>query len=297
MSMSNIVYTENTAKRGFEQRFANNGMSLFLSRDNGEINSEIQLGLPLGIIQFYFALEGPLNFHFGPQYSKQLSEGHYYFMYNPQKELDFKIKTDKGVRWVAMYTTIEELHGLFVNSGSQLPFLKGDNANMPLYDEKELSSQVKWTLESLFTADLSPQSLKIFSRGKILEVIALHFDQRSEANAACPFLCDESVRLKIKQAKQELVNRMTAPPSIAQLALEVGISEYKLKSGFKEMYGNTVGGYLLNYKMNSAKTILDQGRKQVSVVAYELGYGSASHFISAFKKKYGITPKKYVQQL
>ena len=53
----------------------------------------------------------------------------------------------------------------------------------------------------------------------------------------------------------------------------------------------------MNYKMNSAKTILDQGRKQVSEVAYELGYGSASHFISAFKKKYGITPKKYAQQL
>jgi AraC-like DNA-binding protein len=48
--------------------------------------------------------------------------------------------------------------------------------------------------------------------------------------------------------------------------------------------------------MNSAKTLLDQGRSQVSEVAYALGYGSASHFISAFKKKYGITPKKYVQQ-
>ena len=124
----------------------------------------------------------------------------------------------------------------------------------------------------------------------------MHFDQKNEANAACPFLRDETIRLKIKQAKQELVNRMTAPPSIAQLAIEVGISEYKLKSGFKEMYGNTVGGYLLDYKMNSAKTLLDQGRLQVSEVAYTLGYGSASHFISAFKKKYGITPKKYVQQ-
>ena len=296
MSINNVVFIGNTDKRCFEERFADNGMSLFLSSDTRNAISDIELSIPFGVVQFYFALEGPLNFHFGPQYSKQLSEGNYYFMYNPKKELDFTIKTDNGARWVAMYTTIDELHGLFVDTGSLLPFLKGENANKPLYDEKELLSQVKWTLESLFTSDLSPQSLKIFSRGKIFEVIALHFDQKNEANAACPFLRDETIRLKIKQAKQELVNRMTAPPSIAQLAIEVGISEYKLKSGFKEMYGNTVGGYLLDYKMNSAKTLLDQGRSQVSEVAYALGYGSASHFISAFKKKYGITPKKYVQQ-
>ncbi|MFV0238207.1 MAG: helix-turn-helix domain-containing protein [Flavobacteriales bacterium] len=31
----------------------------------------------------------------------------------------------------------------------------------------------------------------------------------------------------------------------------------------------------------------------VQDVAYEIGYDNPSHFISAFKKKYNITPKKY----
>jgi AraC-like DNA-binding protein len=49
--------------------------------------------------------------------------------------------------------------------------------------------------------------------------------------------------------------------------------------------------------MNSAKALLDSRNYQVSEVAYALGYGNPSHFITAFKKKYQITPKKYLQQL
>ena len=94
-----------------------------------------------------------------------------------------------------------------------------------------------------------------------------------------------------------MIERITQPPSIAELALDVGISEYKLKSGFKEMYGNTVGGFILDYKMNTAKSMLGFSKLPVSEVAMHSGYGNPSHFITAFKKKYQITPKKYLQQL
>ena len=34
---------------------------------------------------------------------------------------------------------------------------------------------------------------------------------------------------------------------------------------------------------------------KVNEIADELGYNSPSHFIDAFKKKFGVTPKKYQQ--
>jgi AraC-like DNA-binding protein len=218
-------------------------------------------------------------------------------MYNPQKDLVFDLIPNKVAKWVAAYTTVDKLHTLFVDESDVLTFLNGENAAKPLYDERECSSSVKWALESLFTSELSAASRKIFAKGKLLEVLALHFDRRSEDTEACPFLRDEKTRTQIKSAKNVLIERITQPPSIAELALDVGISEYKLKSGFKEMYGNTVGGFILDYKMNTAKSMLDSRNYQVSEVAYALGYGNPSHFITAFKKKYQITPKKYLQQL
>ena len=298
MTVNDIQLTENTAERSFMHLFAENGLSMY--QGFGDVEDEqpvIACKVPSRIIQFYFSLEGSLTFQFSPHYQKELAAGQYFFMYNPQKELAFNLMPTSGSKWVACYTTVDKLHAMFVEGSSVLSFLNGENAAKPLYDERECAPAVKWAFASLYNNDLSPSSQKIFAKGKLLEVLALHFDQRSEDVEACPFLRDETIRTQIKSAKNILIERLTAPPSIAELALEIGISEYKLKSGFKEMYGNTVGGFVLDYKMNSAKAMLDSRKYQVSEVAYSLGYGNPSHFITAFKKKYQITPKKYLQQL
>ena len=67
----------------------------------------------------------------------------------------------------------------------------------------------------------------------------------------------------------------------------------KLKTDFKEFYGVPVFTFLLNYKMELAKTLLIEQQFNVNEIASKLGYSTSSHFISAFKKKYGNTPKQY----
>jgi AraC-like DNA-binding protein len=46
--------------------------------------------------------------------------------------------------------------------------------------------------------------------------------------------------------------------------------------------------------MEYARQLLDNGQNNVNEVGLKVGYSTASHFISAFKKKYGTTPKKYL---
>ena len=64
--------------------------------------------------------------------------------------------------------------------------------------------------------------------------------------------------------------------------------------GFKEIYGDTVFGFLLSHRLDHARVLLDAAKLQVNEVAYQIGYSNPSHFIAAFKKKFGITPKKYL---
>jgi AraC-like DNA-binding protein len=42
--------------------------------------------------------------------------------------------------------------------------------------------------------------------------------------------------------------------------------------------------------------LLDTGKYKVNEVAFQIGYTNPSHFIAAFRKKFGITPKKYLMQ-
>jgi AraC-like DNA-binding protein len=71
------------------------------------------------------------------------------------------------------------------------------------------------------------------------------------------------------------------------------LNEYQLKVGFKEIYGTTVYGYVMDSKLQKSRLLLDSGRYSVNEVAFQIGYQNPSHYIAAFKKKFGTTPKKY----
>lgn len=78
-----------------------------------------------------------------------------------------------------------------------------------------------------------------------------------------------------------------------ELSKQHGLNEYQLKVGFKEIYGSTVYGYVMDAKLQKSRLLLDSGRYSVNEVAFQIGYQNPSHFIAAFKKKFGTTPKKY----
>ena len=141
MTINDINLTQNTAERSFVYEFAENGLSLYtgLDQKSNEVRG-VQCEVPSRIIQFYFCLEGKLAFHFSPHYQKQLQSGHYFFMYNPEKELSFDMTPDLGSKWVAAYTTVDKLHSLFVDEAEVLTFLNGENAAKLLYDEREYSA-------------------------------------------------------------------------------------------------------------------------------------------------------------
>ena len=136
---------------------------------------------------------------------------------------------------------------------------------------------------------------RLYLKGKVYELLSLYFNP-SEATdiAECPFLVDEENVRKIRNAKQIMLERMVDPPSLTDLANEIGLSLKKLKEGFKQLYGSTVYQFVLDHKMNHARQLLGSGSYNVNEVAIQLGYSNSSHFIEAFKKKFGTTPKKYL---
>jgi AraC-like DNA-binding protein len=96
----------------------------------------------------------------------------------------------------------------------------------------------------------------------------------------------------IVYAREYIMNHLDLPPSLPELAKIIGVNEYKLKRGFKEMFGNTVFGFLADARLEIAKNDLLETRKSSTEIASTLGYSSPQHFSHAFKKKFGISPNK-----
>jgi AraC-like DNA-binding protein len=78
--------------------------------------------------------------------------------------------------------------------------------------------------------------------------------------------------------------------SLQQLTRKFCINSFKLKHGFKQLFGNSVMKQVDEHKMNYARTLLQRGNIAVNDVADELGYNHYNNFSTAFKRKFGYSP-------
>ena len=153
-------------------------------------------------------------------------------------------------------------------------------------------------LNQLINFNLNPSTKSLYFKGKAYELLSLYFNRTGEADVEqCPFLVNEENVLKIRKAKDIILENMAEPPSLQRLADQVQLSLKKLKEGFKQLYGDSVYSFLLDHKMEVARKLLESGNHNVNEVGLRIGYSTSSHFIAAFKKKYGTTPKKYIMSL
>lgn len=84
---------------------------------------------------------------------------------------------------------------------------------------------------------------------------------------------------------------MENPPSLIELAENVGLSLYQLKQGFSKVFGKSAFQYLHQYRMEQARLLLYEGNMRVADVANCVGYSHLGQFSAAFKRMFGISPR------
>lgn len=138
--------------------------------------------------------------------------------------------------------------------------------------------------QGLFEGDLK----NLFLESKILELTYLSAREHTVSNRL--LYLDEKDKLALHKAKQIIFKEYTTPPSIKELAKRCAINEFKLKKGFKELFGNTIFGMVQTYRLEEAKELLAHHDISVQEAAKLVGYTSLNHFRKIFKDRYGILP-------
>ncbi|WP_396172715.1 helix-turn-helix transcriptional regulator [Flavobacterium sp.] len=261
--------------------------------------STFQRPVTLGLIQFHFGLKGSAKFIFNNgNYILDLKEEKCLLFYNPEKELPLNIEIAPKSWLITILVSIKKFHGLFTTDAEHIPFLSKENKDKKYYNDSDVSPSMAIVLNQMFHYNLNPSIKNLYYKGKGYELLSLFFNRNEDPNAEqCPFLIDEENVLKIKKAKEIIIANMAEPPSLEALANQVGLTLKKLKMGFKQIYGDTVYGFLFDYKMEYARQLLDSGSYNVNEVGLKIGYSTGSHFIAAFKKKFATTPKKYLMSM
>jgi len=283
----------------FDEIKIENDFILLRFRNETQEKQVYQRLVPSGLIQFHFGLKGKGHFVFNQgTYLLDLIEEKSLLLYNPQKELPLHLELHPNSWVISLLISIKKLHSLFSSEAEHIPFLSEENKEKKYYTEEDISPSMAIVLNQLFHYNLNSSIKNLYYKGKGYELLSLYFNRSEDPNIDhCPFLIDEENVAKIKKAKEIVISNMAEPPGLQELADMIGLTLKKLKTGFKQVYGDSVYSFLFDYKLEYARKLLDSGTYNVNEVGVLIGYSTSSHFISAFKKKFGTTPKKYLMSL
>ena len=260
---------KNVGKSSFEEINLEKGFYVlhFQNESNKVQNFEREINSTF--IQIHFCLRGSSKFLFNNNsYSFDVLDNRSILLYNPQRTLPINLD------------------------------IQPKTTNRKYYDDAEIKPTVSIVLQQIINSSINSAIRELYVKGKVYELLSLHFQKdETAAGEYCPFLVDEQNVLKIRKAKEIIIANMAEPPSLQELANEIGLNIKKLKEGFKQIYGDTVFSFLFDYKMEHSRRLLETNQYNVNEVGLQVGYSTASHFIAAFKKKFGTTPKKYVMSL
>ncbi len=119
-------------------------------------------------------------------------------------------------------------------------------------------------------------------------VIYKHNNKQYESNAVVE---------KINHARKVMKENVDGSITLEDIASDLNLSYTWFRRTFKEYTGISPAQYQLQMKLNRAKELLTNSNLNISEIAYELGFDSASHFCTFFKSREKVTASEYREKL
>ena len=172
-------------------------------------------------------------------------------------------------------------------------------AERPFIYHSNYSVALAGVIKAMYNNDYDGMVRSSYMEAKTLEMLSMQIKQYKDDldPSSRQVLLRKYDVDKLTKARDILVADLKDAPTIVQLAKLVGINQQKLKSGFKQVFNETINRYLRNERLKRARILLVEGSMSVREIANEVGYSNQSHFASRFKEKYGILPKDYLKTI
>ena len=230
-----------------------------------------------------------------PEYAE--TKGQNYLFYLPDiEEIE---QYWAGDRWTILRLEID-LNTIrkFVTELNSIPkqlqtLIENKNPSRFHFNVGGITARMKSIIEQIWHYPYQGAIARMYLEAKVLELLALQLTQlaKSDLSTARSALNPKNID-PIYEARNILSKRLEDPPSILELAEQVGVSDRTLRRGFGKLFGTTVVGYSNQLRIEQAETLLRTGNLSVAEVANKVGYSHLGHFAAAFKRQFGITPRE-----
>jgi len=219
----------------------------------------------------------------------------------PAKEITYRVpKANVQIRHVVVHTTLSNLMQRLAETKDEYP----DWLKEILDGEQGKPSQRVFFLEdvhrdsiwSCFHLPVAGSLLGHWMSAKFDELLCIGMQILKNSRRLSdhdPVDLDLPYGDKIRRARAILSMEYANPPALPLLAQQLGISETRLKSGFKSMNGTTVMQFCINKRIDAARLLLKENRHSISEICDIVGYEDHSAFSRAFRRHVGRSPKEW----
>lgn len=226
-------------------------------------------------IRFQAMLEGNAFLLSGQQPPVPLLAGQYYIWHKDEPTLQFDkngpyryFSTDYSIQWL-----------------EQQGFSPGTLPAGPHWMTREMNQVVEQILHAPCNDDL----LRFFYDSKIRDLFFLLLSQPPQTFSG---QLTEKEIAAIYTA-DNLLRDSQPPVKVTSMPFQLRLTEFKLKKGFRQLFGMSISDRRFQHRMSRAVQLLQQTDKPEKEIAFLTGYRGLPSFISAFKKHFGITPGQW----
>ncbi len=185
---------------------------------------------------------------------------------------------------------LEELFQLSQKS----PVLRSLFKNVqPLLFEQVVSPGIQKILDEIISENIDENFKWIFRKIKAEELICLLLMKLEERQEKQLYPLKGKDVQAIYAIKEHMLEHLDEPPVTQELAVEANMSTTKLRTLFKQIFGDSIFNHYQKCRMREAARLLQEEQLSVSEAGYQLGFSNLSHFSRIFEAHMGMKPKKF----
>lgn len=189
---------------------------------------------------------------------------------------------------------LEKLVNYFPRIGKFLEKVQSGIATRLGKHHGSVTAEMSALIRRIIRCDLGGNLRDLYLQTKVQELLILALQQLAMQKPLPPDVLLRPVdHDKIREAHDYLLRNMDDDFNLVSLCHRFGINDYKLKKGFKKLYGTSVYDFLIEMRLEKARELLLDTDNTIQDIAFETGYKNVSGFITAFRKKTGFSPGVY----
>ncbi len=205
--------------------------------------------------------------------------------------VDFYVESGYSAHGVGVYFFTAYFERL--TDGDIMDFIE----SVQSYSYTILMKQITPPLRQILDYSGEGLTRKLFVESRVLEIASILVAVAESERKPEKISLSSFDKAQLHKVLDILEERMTDPPGISELARMAALNEYKLKAGFRQLFGTTIYEYLRLLRMEKAADLLKDPRLSVNEIGRVVGYKTPHGFNNAFRKYYGSSPLEWQKKL